>query len=254
VTGRLFSPDLLRRLLTIEPAERMRSIRQSAAIAEPQISNWFNDSKRLVKFGLGFRALGSLCEVFRPHRGKLSLLAGRPTGFVFIVLRGQTESNALLLRYDSRQPFARGVWFDSSTLGRLNNPLPHQPLELFAAREFAAKYCAAPVDGIVELDSSGRSSFHVGLAVIRRLIGNVRFDQIDQFHEAGARPRSLRSSIAARDLGLVWWSLTTMPRNAISVIDYPNNEEAVSVVSRHLGHGSDTTSKWQAGPREKRAM
>jgi glycosyltransferase involved in cell wall biosynthesis len=252
--GRLFSIQALRRIAVVEPSERMGSIRMSSTNADPQLSNWFNDSKQHVKIGLGFRTLGSLFEFVRPERGKLSLLVGRPTGFVLIVLRGQYESNALFVRYDICGPYARGVWFDASTLEKLGDSMLDRPLEVFAAREFAATYCRAPVDGIVEIDARGRSPFHAGMAVIRRLIGDDQFDQIDQSPGVERRPRSLRSTVAARDLALLWWSLAIMPRRAIAVIDYPKGDDALDVIAQHLDHGGDTTSKWQAGPRQKRAM
>jgi hypothetical protein len=252
--GRLLSPKMIRSLALDQPRARMRTIALAANQSEPHISAWLNESERVVKLGLGFEPIGSLCELFRPQRGKLALLAGRVTGFVVFVLRHESESGALLMRFNAAEPYARGIWFDPPTLTRLRADMTGQMTDLFTAREFAANFCGAPVDGIVELDPRHRLPLHPERLLVSRLLGDSRLHEFDEQSPNRFKSQCLKTTIEARDLTLIWWSLVTMPQRAISVIDYPEGGDKLEEIEKHFGHGGDTTSKWQAGPRQKRAM
>ncbi len=252
--GRLISPKTLRTWALDHPKKQMREIGLAANQSEPTVMSWLNDSERFVKLGLGFETIGSLIEIFRPKRGKLALLAGRVTGFVMFVFRHGGETCALLVRFDAAAPYARGIWFDSRTLNRLRGGKDGQMTDLFSAREFAAKHCHAPVDGLVEFDPCDRSPIHPSILLTRRLLGESRLLQFEEWSPDNLKSPGFKSTMESRDLALIWWSLITMPRRAISVIDYPEVSDPLSLIEDHFGHGGDTTSKWQAGPRQKRAM
>ncbi|MFL5760386.1 MAG: glycosyltransferase family 2 protein [Thermomicrobiales bacterium] len=250
--GRLLTPRNLWGRIIGQPRAKLRAIRAAAAQAEPHHTGWLDESYRYVKFGLTCEAFGSLVELFRPERGKLALLFGRATGFVLIVVNHGTQSGAVLLRFDAKEPNARGVWFGSDALHRLEDGESRPLSDLFAAREFAAKHCGAPVDGLIELSLLWKRPFHPSNFVVKRVLGERRLDEF-RGSEFGEEP-GLRTTIAARDFMLLAWTLFRMPSQSISIIDYPAGDNSRTQIAIHLGHGGDATSKWQAGPRPKRAM
>jgi Glycosyl transferase family 2 len=258
--GRLLSRKSLPVRLIDQPRSTFGAIRTAVANAEPQFSSWFEDSNRHIKLGLGSEALGSVFEMFRPERGKLALLAGRESGFVLITLKQGFRSGALLARFDAAKPFLRGVWFGPDTLEVITGNSSGHVCDLFAARELGAAFCGAPVDGLVEIDLTRRSRRHPTHHVVRRLLGDDRIAQLatpTSRADQGKADRSasgVKTSIAKRDFAFITWTFVRIPNRAISIIDYPAGENPRSMIVDHLGHGGDTTSNWQAGPRDKRAM
>jgi hypothetical protein len=258
--GQLLSRKSLRERFVDQPRSSFGAIRSSVANAELQFSTWFDETHRLIKLGIGFEVLGSAVEMFRPERGKVALLVGREAGFILVTVHRGIRTGALLARFDAAKPFLRGVWFDSETLAEVAGNSANQLCDLFAARELGAAYCGAPVDGLVEIDLTRLALRHPAHQMVRRLLGDERIAKLSASTAradqglAANRTSGVRSSIAKRDLALIAWTFFWMPEMAKSIIDYPDCENPRSMIVDHFGHGGDTTSKWQAGPRKKRAM